>query len=105
MSELTVALGLVAPYYNLGFVIIAVFLFITLFNTRAKDKRVFVKPWGYLFAAVCVFILEEVTTVLRTLGVLDIPVHINGFFELVIISLFIYTLMLQKEHIKKYTIS
>jgi len=101
MSELTVALGLVAPYYNLGFVIIAIVLFIILFKTPIKNKKIFVTPWKYLFLAVCVFILEEILTVLRTLGILDIPVHINGFFELIIISLFIYMLLLQKEHIQK----
>jgi len=30
-----------------------------------------------------------------------VPVHINGFFELIIICTFIYMLLMQKEHLKK----
>lgn len=101
MSELTVALGLVAPYYNLVLVIITAYLFIKLFNTPVKNKKVYLKPWKIVFIALFVFIVEEVLTVLRTAGIISIPIHINGFFELIIISLFIYTLLLQKEYNKK----
>lgn len=101
MSELTVALGLVAPYYNLVLVIIAAYLFIKLFNTPIKNKKVYLKPWKMIFVALFVFVLEEVLTVLRAAGIISIPIHINGFFELIIISLFIYTLLLQKEYNQK----
>lgn len=101
MSELTVALGLVAPYYNLVLVIITGYLFIKLFNTHIKNKKVYLKPWKIVFIALCVFIAEEVLTVLRAAGMISIPMHINGFFELIIISLFIYTLLLQKEYNQK----
>lgn len=91
------ALAVAAPFYNLAFVLVMLFLFGRLF--RLKDKKVFLKPWYFLFAAVVVFIIEEVITILRAAGVIDITLHINGFFELLIISLFIYTLLLLKEHI------
>jgi len=101
LSEFTVALGMIAPYYNLGFVAIAIYLFIKLFRTHARRKsRVYITPWVFVFAAVSIFIVEEIFTILRTVGVLNIPIHINGFFELVIVSLFIYGLLLQKEYIK-----
>lgn len=100
MVGLGVAAGMVAPYYNLALVIAVIWLFITLFKTERKAK-VFLFPWKLIFFAVLVFVAEEVLTILRAAGVIDIPIHINAFFELVIIAIFIYALLLQKEHIKK----
>jgi len=91
----------VAPLYNLGFVIIVLWLFVILVSVKVRDKRVYMTPWKLLFFAVIVFVIEEVLTVLRMQGVVDIPRHINGFFELIIISTFIYALLLQKERMKR----
>lgn len=91
----------VAPLYNLGFVIIVLWLFIILVSIKVHDRRVYTTPWKLLFFAVIVFVIEEVLTVLRMQGVVDIPRHINGFFELIIISTFIYALLLQKEYLKR----
>lgn len=93
------ALAVAAPFYNLGFVLVMLFLFGKLFGL--KNKGVFLRPWYFLFAAVVVFIIEEVITILRAAGIIDITLHINGFFELLIISLFIYTLLLLKEHVNR----
>ena len=98
MSEFTQALGLVAPYYNLVLVAIVVYLFIKLFKTSVQPKTML--PWKVLFAALLVYIVEEVLTVLRYMEIINIPRHINGFFELIIIISFIYALLSQKEHIK-----
>ena len=95
MSEFTLALGMVAPYYNLLLVGIVLYLFMKLFKTDGHQKRLV--PWKVLFAALLIFVLEEVLTILRSNSVINIPVHINGFFELVIIVLFIYALLKQKE--------
>ena len=94
------SLAEIGPIYNLGFVIIAIFLFIKLFSTPVKDRRVYLMPWKLLFFALLVFIVEEVLTVLRQMEVINIPKHINGFFELIVICTFLYTLLLQKEHMK-----
>jgi len=99
MSTLTLALAQVAPYYNLGLVVVAMYLFITLF--RIKGKGVYMLPWKLLFAGVVIFIIEELITILRAARFIDIPAHINGFFELAIIFLFIYMLLLQKAKMKK----
>lgn len=102
MSEFWVALGLVAPYFNLVLVLVLFYLFLKLFATPVKSrKKVFQKPWILIFVALCIFVIEEILTILRTAGLLNIPAHINGFFELGIIILFIYALLLQKERIKK----
>jgi len=90
------ALAIAAPFYNLAMVVVMLYLFGKLF--ALKDKKVFLRPWYFVFAAVVVFIIEEVITILRAAKVVDITLHINGFFELLIISLFIYTLLILKEH-------
>jgi hypothetical protein len=94
--SLAEALATAAPFYNLAMVVIVLLLFSKLFKHHPKNA--FLKPWKYVFAAVLIFILEEVITILRAAGLLDITLYINGFFELAIISLFIYTLLLVKEH-------
>lgn len=92
----------VAPLYNLAMVAIVVALFIKLFRTHVKNKAVFMLPWKLIFFAVLVFIVEEIITVLRQIGLIRITAHINGFFELAIIILFIYALLVQKEFVKKH---
>lgn len=98
--ELGVAFGMTAPYYNIAMTAIVVWLFIKLFKAEPQAK-VFLFPWKLLFFALIIFIVEELITILRTTGIIDIPVHINAFFELVIIATFIYALLLQKEYVKK----
>ena len=97
---LTLSLAEAAPVYNLGLVIIAVALFIKLFSTPIRDRRVYLLPWKLLFFAVIVFIVEETLTVLRGMELINIPRHINGFFELIIICTFIYILLLEKQNLR-----
>jgi O-antigen/teichoic acid export membrane protein len=99
MSEFLAALGTAAPYYNMAFALIALYMFLKLLKTNPTSKKVFLLPWKLILVALLIFMVEEIITVLRALGYISIPVHINGFFELVIISLFIYTLLIQKEHL------
>ena len=99
MSGFLASLGMAAPYYNLVFALIAGYLFLKLLKTKATSKKVFLLPWKLILIALLVFMVEEIITVLRALGYISIPVHINGFFELIIISLFIYTLLIQKEYL------
>ena len=98
-SEFEIALGLVGPFYNLIFATIAFVLFVNLF--RKPNSIVYLKPWKVIFIAFCIYIVEEVFTVLRKMGIIDFPTIMNGIFEMVIISLFIYMLFLQKEYLKK----
>ena len=100
MTQLfTACLGLVAPYYNLALVVIVILLFIRLF--KIDDKNNYTKPWKLLFFAISIFVLEEILTVLKNTGIITIPRIANAFFEMIIISLFIYMLLLQKEYVKK----
>lgn len=93
--SLAVEFGRVAPYYNLVLVIIAGILFLHLIY-MSKKVPLFIRPWKILFAALIIFVIEEILTIARFAGIVHIPVHINGFFELLIISLFVYALLLQK---------
>ena len=99
MSDFYVALGMVAPLYNLALVVVAIILFIVLFRTQ--NKKTFMQPWYFLFACVLIFVVEEVITVFRNAGAITfIPRYTNSFFELAIIILFIYLVLLQKEYVK-----
>jgi len=99
-TPFTQAIAQVAPYYNLLFVVIAVYLFIQLFKTYQPGGKVFLKPWIYICLAMTLFVLETLITILRSADLLLITQHINGYFELAIIILFIYAVLLQKEYIK-----
>ncbi len=99
MAYLDICLGLVAPYYNLILVIIIMHFFIRLLSTR--HKKLMLKPWRILFAAVCIYIVEEILTILNSLGVTNTPRIFTSVFEFVIITIFIYMLLIQKEISKK----
>lgn len=91
--------GIVAPYYNLVLVLILLMMFLKLFNL--PNKKLFLLPWKLLFLAVSVYILEEMLTVFKIAGIIDYPRILNGVFEFVIISIFIYLLLIQKDYLKK----
>ncbi|MFH1054147.1 MAG: hypothetical protein V1740_07045 [Candidatus Woesearchaeota archaeon] len=99
VTDFEIALGMVAPFYNLIMAAIVLFLFLKLF--KLPNRLVYLKPWKVLFAAFIVYLFEEAFTVMRKLGVADVPIILNGLFEMIIISLFIYMLFLQKEYIKR----
>lgn len=101
MSDIAVAIAMVAPYYNLAFTLVVIYLFVQLFKTYREGEGVYFAPWAFVFAALMVFVLEEIITILRQTQVIEIPLNINGFFEMVIISLFIYAVLLQKAWITK----
>jgi len=97
MTTLSEAISLAGPIYNLIFVAIATLLFIKLF-TKFRN-RVYTAPWKWLCVAMGIFVFETVFTIFRANGLINVPVHVNGFFELAIVSLVIYTLLLQREHV------
>ena len=100
--SLAVSLAQAAPLYNLGLVVIALILFCKLFTSGVRSTKIYLMPWKLLFVGLVIFIIEEALTILRSLDYINIPIHINGFFEVLIISTFIYALLLQKEHVKRY---
>ncbi len=98
MSNTAVCLGIAAPYYNLALVITVIILFIYMFILPNK-KRIYDKPWKFIFLAILIFVVEELMTVLKSLGIISFPHIIFAFFEMAMISLFIYMVLLQKEYI------
>jgi hypothetical protein len=94
------AIATAAPYYNLVFVLVALYLWYHVLKAPTV-KGVFLAPWKLILVGVLMFIVETLLTILRAAGVITIGRHINGFFELVIIITFIYALLLQKEYIVK----
>ncbi len=99
VQTLAYCLGRVAPYYNLVLVVIAIFLFLKLFKTQ--NKKTYIKPWKFLFAAVLVYLGEEIITVFDMANIISVPKIVFPLLETVIITLFIYVLLLQREHTQK----
>jgi len=92
-------LGRIAPYYNLVLVVIVALLFIKLF-TKQK-KKIYLIPWKILFFAVIVYVIEEVLTVSAGLEVIPASslILVNPILEMIIITAFIYVLLLQREYV------
>jgi len=91
-------IGIAASYYNLALVVIVVTLFVKLFTI--KNAQRFLVPWKFIFGALCVYIVEEIVTVLDGLKVIVAPKLVFPILEMIIISLFIYALLVQVEHLK-----
>lgn len=92
------AFSLASPWYNLALIIIGLFLFKHL--SKIKSKEIDITPWKFVLLALGVGFIEEVILVLRSSGVINIPLHINGFFEIIIISLLLYALLLKRKSLK-----
>ncbi|MBI4440330.1 hypothetical protein HY638_05140 [Candidatus Woesearchaeota archaeon] len=92
-------LGDVAPYYNLILVLVVGFMFLRLFSMQ--NKGVYLKPWKLLFAALCVYIIEEFLTVFNAIGIANVPRIMNAVLEMIMVILFIYILLLQKEYLER----
>ena len=99
MTDILLCLGRVAPYYNLVFVAIVIILFVYFFKT--KGKKIYSKPWKFLFSAILIFVLEEILTVINDLGIISLSKLIAPLLEMLMISLFIYMLLTQREYLKR----
>jgi len=94
-------LEVAAPYYNLALVVVVFILFIRLFK-RSKIHY-HSNPWKLLFVGFLIFIIEEIFTVLRNAGVLPDTIRMyNPVFEMVILSVFIYAVLLQRQYVKEH---
>jgi len=92
------AIAQVAPLYNLALIIIAVILFLVMFSYG--QRFAYIKPWKILFVGIIILIAETLMTILRSLGLIKFHPAIFPFFELIIITAFIYMLLLQKQYVK-----
>lgn len=97
--SLGAAFGMAAPYYNLVFAVIALLLFLHLFSYESK-RFAYIKPWKILFIGFILFIVETAMTILRGQGLIKFHPAIFPGFEFVIIGLFIYMILLQRQYIK-----
>ena len=103
MIQLGEALGVVAPYYNLVFVLVVLVLFSKL--VTLPNKKIYLSPWKLLFLAVGIYIVEEISTVLNISGIISTPRILNGVFEFFIITIFIYLLLLQRKYLQESKIN
>ena len=92
------AIAQVAPLYNLALVIVVIILFIKIFSYG--ERFAYLKPWKLLFIGIIVLVVETLMTVLRGAGVIQFHPAIFAAFEFVIVGIFIYVLLLQKQFVK-----
>lgn len=90
--------GIVAPYYNLILVVIVIIQFMKLFSL--KSKKAYLKPWKIFFAAILIYVVEEIFVILESLNIVNISNLIFPFLEMIIITLFIYMLLLQRNYVE-----
>ena len=93
------ALGMVAPYYNMALALIVVALFLKLSSYDSR-RFAYVKPWKILLLGFSLFIIETVMTILRGLGYIKFHPAIFPLFEMIIMTSFIYMILLQKQYLK-----
>ena len=93
-------LGFTAIYYNFLIGLVNTLLLIRLFTIPVKEN-IYLKPWKILFIAGLVFLLEEIFVLLRAMNLMKVPLYVDGYFGLIIIALFLYMVLLQKEYIQK----
>jgi len=98
MVHLAECIGIAARYYNLALVFVAVMLYIYLL--RMEHKKVFIKPWKYIFVSICIYIVEQTLSALEGAGLLKVSVMVYPLLEFFIIIYFIYALLVMREHIK-----
>ncbi|MBW2992905.1 hypothetical protein KY345_06865 [Candidatus Woesearchaeota archaeon] len=98
MVHVAECIGIGAQYYNLAFAVIVIFLYIGLL--RLPPGKVFMKPWKYIFLSLCIYIVEQIISILNTIGWITAHPLVFPIFEFIIITIFIYTLLTLREHIK-----
>ena len=91
-------LEIVAPWYNLVLVAILIALFIFFF--KKPSKKIYLKPWILLFIAILVYVIEEVMTALGISEIMNVYQILHPLFEMVMIGLFIYMLLLQRDYLR-----
>ncbi len=94
-------LGQVSGIYNLVLIIIIMVIFYKFL--KMPSKVIYKTPFVVLFAALLVYILEELFNVLDKLALFSIPLFMYPLFEMIIITSFIYMLLLQKDYLKQKT--
>ena len=93
------AVGLVAPYYNLALAVIVIVLLFKLFS-YSSSRFSYSKPWKVFLYGFSIFIIETIMTILRGLGYITFHPAIFPLFEMTIITLFIYMILLQKQYVQ-----
>ena len=98
LYTLTDAISTVGGFYNIALVAIVMIMFV--FFLRKHSKAIYMKPWKLLFFALCVYIIEEISQILLNVVGMQIPKVLFPLYEMIMITTFIYMLLIQKEYMK-----
>ncbi|HII68617.1 TPA: hypothetical protein HA270_01995 [Candidatus Woesearchaeota archaeon] len=92
------AVGITAAWLNLILAVILVIMVVRLLRT--KSNTLFISPWQWLLFSLAVFFIEEVVAIMDLVGTFDAPKIFFPIFEIVIISSFLYMLLLQIQFMR-----
>jgi len=98
MAHVAECIGIGAQYYNLALVAVVIILYIILLMTP-NLKRTFIKPWKYIFISLCIYVGEQVLSIVNTTRIMPVHVLVFPILEFFIITIFIYALLTMKERI------
>ena len=90
-------LDVVIPLINLAMGAAIIVYFVRLFFL--PKRLIYMPPWGLIFSAFVLYVVEEILTVARSAGALEYPLTINRLIELFIIVLFLQALWLHKNYV------
>lgn len=99
MSVIPICLGIVALYYNIFIGLVFGAACLWLFHIT-DEKKVYIRPWKYLFLSGAAYLLEEIFVLLRIHNILITPNYLDGFFGIAVVTCFIYMLLLQKQYVE-----
>jgi hypothetical protein len=91
-------IGIAAQYYNLALVIVVLILYLKLL--KLPSGKIYILPWKYIFLSLLVYVIEQVLSILNTAGAIAVSALVFPMLEFVIITIFIYTMLILREHIK-----
>ena len=98
LYTLNEAISVVGGFYNMILVAIVMIIFVSFL--RKPVKGIYMKPWKLLFFALCIYIIEEISQILLNVFGIPIPKILFPIYETVMITTFIYMLLMQKEYMK-----
>ena len=82
----------------IALLIFIIILLSILFTVREKEALL---PWKVIFTAVLLLLAAEIVRLLSITGWYTGPREVIGFFELIVVALFVYTLLVKLERLSE----
>lgn len=90
-------LDIALPMVNMLLAAAIIVYFVRLFFL--PKRLIYMPPWGLIFTAFVLYVVEEVLTISRSAGIITYPLVVHRIIELFIIILFLQALWLHKSYV------